>query len=415
MRKPIKSSLLLLALFSLLLLFWQAPMAHAATEDGQISGQVVNATNKSAPVANQPVTLQMAQGSSTRDVGTVKTDAQGKFSFTKLATDQTINYVVYTNFQKAQYISKAVTLNTQSGQVANVQVYEATTSTDNVAIVQSTLLIRQADPSKGLLNVSQVFSFQNLNNKTYVGSLNASKGKPNALLFSLPAGVKNITLGNGFTGYEVLQVPEGFASDAALLPGSNEFSYSYEVPYSSSSYNFIYQTQYPTVSLSILVDPGLHASSHDVTSSGVVNADNHAYHAFKSSVLPAHSRVSLTIDGLTVPNANDNSPSFNAGLIWLLVGLLVVVALLVMTWFLLRARRKRQASPVKQKKDVQKTVAEKAPEAEAGSEQALLQELLTLDKEYEAGKINKERYEKQRNRTKARLRTLMSEKESARR
>ncbi|GER87252.1 hypothetical protein KDW_14140 [Dictyobacter vulcani] len=409
MRKLIKSSMLVLSLLSLLLVFWQNPVAYAA-ETGQISGRVLDLTNQRAPVANQLVTLQMAQGSNSRDVGSVKTDAQGKFSFTKLATDQTISYVLYTRFQNAQYISKAVTLNDKSSQVADVEVYEATTSTANVAIVQSTVLIRQADPSRGVLNVSQLFSFQNLDKKTYVGSLNASKGKPNALFFSLPAGVKNITLGNGFSGYQVLQVPEGFASDAALQPGTNEFSYSYEVPYSSSTYNFTYQTLYPTVVLSMLVDPGLHASSKDVTSSGVVNADNHAYHAFKSSVLPAHSRVTLALDGLVVPTANDNSPSFNAGLIWLFVGLLVLVALVVMILFLVRARRKRQVSPAQQK-----ITNTKAPEAEGSAEQTLLQELLALDKEYEAGKINQERYEKERNKTKARLRTLMSEKESAQR
>ncbi|GCE18077.1 hypothetical protein [Dictyobacter kobayashii] len=416
MRKLITSSLLLISILALTMFSWQVSPAHAATDNGQVSGQVLDGTNKNAPVSGQTVILQLAQGSSTRDVGSAKTDGQGKFSFSKLATDQTISYVAYTRYQGAQYISNPVSLNQKAAQVANVQVYEATTSTSNVAVVRSTVLMRQDDPSKGVINVSQAFSFQNLNNKTYVGSLNASKGKPNALFFSLPTGVRNITLGNGFAGYQVIQVQQGFATDAALLPGTNEFSYSYDVPYTGSTYSFPYETQYPTVSLSFLVDPNLHASSKNLTSAGIVNADNRAYHAFSASVLPAHSQVSVALEGLAVPASNASSPSFNSTTIWLIVGILVLVAIVIMTWFLLRAQRKRVATNQQPHtgKSSQKASTPVTPVPD-NPEQALLQELLALDKEYEAGKITKERYDKQRARTKARLRTLLSEKETTRR
>ncbi|GHO89593.1 carboxypeptidase-like regulatory domain-containing protein [Dictyobacter formicarum] len=418
MRKLITSSLLLVSILALTILSWQVTPVHAAAENGQISGQVLDGTNKNTPVSGQDVTLQLAQGSSSRDVGSVKTDAQGHFSFDKLATDQTISYVVYTRYQGAQYVSNAVVLNQKASQVANVQVYESTTSTDNIAVVRSTVLMRQADPAKGVINVSQAFSFQNLNKKTYVGSLNASKGKPNALLFSLPTGVRNITLGSGFSGYQVIQVNQGFATDAALLPGTNEFSYSYEVPYTGSTYTFSYETQYPTVSLSVLVDPGLHASSKDLTSAGIVNADNHVYHSFTATVLPAHKQVSVALEGLALPASNAGSPSFNAATIWLIVGVLVLIAIVVMIWFLLRSQRKRVAANQKRGAGKQAHSGDKETaraSAADNPEQALLQELLKLDKEYEAGNITKERYEKQRARTKARLRTLLSEKETTRR
>ncbi|GCE04280.1 carboxypeptidase-like regulatory domain-containing protein [Dictyobacter aurantiacus] len=415
MRKRITSSLLLVSILAFIVLSWQVTPVHAAAENGQISGQVLDGTNNNAPVGGQDVTLQLAQGSNSRDAGTVKTDARGRFTFSKLATDQTITYVVYTRYQGAQYVSNAVTLNQKAAQTANVQVYEATTSTDNVAVVRSTVLMRQDDPAKGVINVSQAFSFQNLNKKTYVGSLNASKGKPNALLFSLPAGVRNITLGSGFSGYQVIQVNQGFATDAALLPGTNEFSYSYEVPYTGSTYTFPYETQYPTVSLSVLVDPALHASSKDLTSSGIVNADNRAYHAFSATVLPAHKQVAMSLEGLAVPASHAGSPSFNAATIWLIVGVLVLVAIVAMTWFLFRSQHKRVAT--QQKLDASEQTDKTTSKALVADnpEQALLQELLKLDKEYEAGNITRDRYEKQRARTKARLRSLMSEKETTRR
>ncbi len=45
----------------------------------------------------------------------------------------------------------------------------------------------------------------------------------------------------------------------------------------------------------------------------------------------------------------------------------------------------------------------------------LLQELLNLDREYESGKLTKAGYEERRNKTKARLRALISEQETVRR
>ena len=47
--------------------------------------------------------------------------------------------------------------------------------------------------------------------------------------------------------------------------------------------------------------------------------------------------------------------------------------------------------------------------------EALMHELLELDKEFEAGKLSKATYQERRARTKARLRTLISEQEASRR
>lgn len=425
MKKPITSSLLLISMLLLCLLTWHVTAVHAAGGDGQISGQVMDGSNKNAPVAQQTVTLQLAQGSATRDAASVKTDMNGNFTFPKLFTDQTITYVVYTRFQNAQYVSDAITLGSKPFQVIKLQVYQSTQSTTEIAVTQATILIRQPDPAKGVITVSQVFTFQNLNTKTYVGSLNASKGKPNALFFSLPTGVRNITLGSGFSGYQVLQVNSGFASDAALLPGTNSFSYSYEVPYTTADYTFSYETQYPTVSLSFLIDPDLHASSKQLTSAGIINADSHSYHAYKATVLPTHSQISIALEGLPLPRNGAGSPSFNAGIIWLIAGVFVLLAVLVMTVFLLRAQRNRAGKPVLEHQHVTdgrasavkitpvagKTVVTKI---KIDPQQALLQELLQLDEAYASGTLTKVHYEEQRSKTKARLRVLISEQERVR-
>jgi hypothetical protein len=412
MKKLIKNSVALAFFLALLCLFGNAAPVHAATTDGQISGQVVDGSNKNAPVPNLNVTLQMAQNSTTSDVTSAKTNAQGRFTFNKVSTDQTISYVVYTRYQDAQYVSDTLTLNNKPSQSVQLQVYEEMHSTKNIAILQANVLVSNTDPAAGLLTVSQVYSFDNLNPKTYVGSLDASSGMPNALLFSLPDGVRNITLGAGFPGYQVLQVDKGFATNAALLPGMNDFSFSYEVPYTTSNYTLPYKTIYPTVSLSFLIDPDLHASSKELTSAGIVTTDNQVYHNYSATTLPANSAIDINLQGLPLAKNTDGSFSLSADSIWLIGGFLLLIAVvLLITWGIYRAKRMRLGAAQQSPTDQPEQRSRQKVSAKVDPQGALLQELLVLDSDYASGKLSEAVYEEKRSKTKARLRLLISEKE----
>ncbi len=116
-----------------------------------------------------------------------------------------------------------------------------------------------------------------------------------------------------------------------------------------------------------------------------------------------------------------------------------MLAILAVTWFLYRARRQPESEgkvasngrTAKDAKAAQRptthpkaaSASNKTAKAAANrngrrsnspqeQEQALLQELLALDKSFEAGKISKAAYQEKRARTKARLRALLSEKEA---
>ena len=223
----------------LLLLLCFSPRAFAASA-GRISGQLLDGTNHNAPVAGQSVTLQVAQNNVAKDQATVKTDAHGAFSFANLATDANTGYALYSRYQGAQYTTNLVYLNKKPVQQVNLTVYQATTSTAKVAVTQVTILLQKPDATTNTLTISELYVFNNLDTRTYVGSLSTNGGnsKPNALLFPLPAGTRNVSLSQGFDGYNTVAVNNGFASDAALLPGASEFSFSFQVPYTGSNYDF---------------------------------------------------------------------------------------------------------------------------------------------------------------------------------
>lgn len=377
--------------------------AHAAGGNGRIFGQLLDGTAHNAPIAGQAVTLQMAQGSNAQDLATATTDSHGSFSFPNLATDKTIGYAVFIRYQGAQYVSNLVSLDSKPEQQVNLTVYQATTSTANIAIVQASALFRTPDAQKGSFVVSELFLFKNLDTHTFVGSLDASKGRPNALIFSLPRGARNVTFSNGFDGYQAIQVDGGFATDAALPPGDTQFAFTFEVPYTTSTYDFSYAVMYPTVALSFLVSPEIHASSGSLTSQGMITADQHPYHLFKTSAIRSDQEVHLSLEGLPLPA---KPTALNAGTIWLIVALLLMLSMLALTWFVYRNRRRGSA---------QATGTSKGKATVKDRKQALLQELLDLDSAFEAGKLSKATYQERRAKAKARLRTLMSEQETVRR
>lgn len=417
MKRLIRNLCILLALCILSLLSTAPVFAHAnAGGNGSISGRLLDGSNKNASVVGQSVTLQMAQGTSARDLATAKTDGQGTFTFTNLATDKSISYALYIRYQGAQYSSNTLNLASQPNQHQDLTVYEATQDSSKVAVLSTNLLVRDPDTHNGTFTVSAVYAFKNLDTHAYVGSLDGSKGRPNALLFPLPQGAKNIKLGSEFDGYNVIQVDKGFAANAALPPGNSQFSFSFDVPYSGSVYNYSYAPLYPTVSLSFLIPPDIHVSPQGLNAQGLVTGeDQHQYQSFNATVLRPQQSVQFSMEGLTSPATPAPSTPLNLGNLWLVIGLLIMIAILlgtaVISRMMQRGGRRKYAGSHGSSGHGKKHVASSGK----SKKDELMHELLQLDKAYEAGKISKSTYNERRGRLKARLRTVMNEREGSRR
>lgn len=429
MKKLILKGLLLFALLVAALL----PLAPASantlvTGNGRISGHLLKGTKNKTPVANQSVTLQMAQDQSAQDVSTTTTDAQGAFSFSNLSTDKTINYAIYTQYLGAQYVSDLVSLTDNPVQQVDLTVYDTTSSSANIAITRATVLLHDPVTSQGTITVSEAFFFQNLDNRSYVGALDASKGMPNALRFALPQGARAVTLGTGFNGYQSIQVDKGFATNAAVPPGESQFAFSFEIPYNSANYTFDYEAVYPTVQLSVMLPPDLHATTHTLTAQGGVNLDQRNYTLYTANQLLATHSVAFQLTNLPAPTKSGPPTIFDVGNLWLIGGIVLMLLILGATWLYYRSLR-RSAVPAKKRRGATLTTkhgkavpastkarkaVEVAEKTEQEQRQLLLQQLLELDKSFEAGKITKTVYRERRAKLKTRLRSLMDEEEAAR-
>jgi len=435
----------LLALLMLGILAWSPALAHTRTAGiahggtGHIYGRLLDGSKNNSPLAGQTVTLQVAQGNNSKDAQTTITDAGGNYSFSSLSNDKTLTYAVYIRYQNANYSSDSLSLVNQPEQKVDLTVYDATTDSSKMAVIESTLLVKQVDSQRHVLNVSAIFAFKNLDGRAFVGSLDATQGRPKALFFPLPAGARAISLQKGLIGYRAIQAGNGFATDAMVPPGDSEFSYGFEVPYTGTSFNYDYKAIYPTLGVSLLVPTQYHVSSPDITPKGVVNNADRPYNLYTAANLPPERQVVMKIEGL--PQAPESVTGTGTGTssglnsIWVIVLIIVLVGLVILLWNIVRiVRVKMGLEPEEGKRDKARgrgskhaTAEKKATsraqhedeEAHSSSQEkrrkALMEELLELDKEYEAGKISKSAYQEKRNKTKALLRTIMREQEATRR
>ncbi len=421
---PLRSHLggaLLLAL--VFLLFPLQASAHAATNTGRIYGQLLDGTKRNAPVASQSVTLQMAQGENASDLTSMTTDARGMFSFSVLNTDKTINYALYTLYQGSQYYTNLIDLSSRPVQKINLTVYDATTSVANIAIVQANILIDKTDAQSSLITISENYIFENLGLTTYVGSLQAHGSKPNALLFSLPKNARNVSLKSGFDGYQIIQVDSGSATNASVPPGLSQFAFSFQVPYTTSNYDFGYTVVYPTVNLTLLVPLNIHASSAALDSQGPVNANQQTFQQFNAKKLLADTEFHVQLDGLPVSQQAANPQSLNPNTRWIILAILLMLAIVGATWLVYQLsrrqatkRRKQTSQTLRGRRDTvtakkgsgDRLSSNDALPSQNDQQEALLQELLRLDKAYEAGTIKKAEYTEQRARIKTELRSLIS-------
>ena len=434
----------LLALLMLAALAWSPASAHTRTAGiahggtGHIYGRLLDGSKNNSPLGGQTVTLQVAQGNNSKDAQTTITDGSGNYNFANLSNDKTLTYAVYIRYQNANYSSESLSLVNQPEQKVDLTVYEATTDSSKMAVVESTLLVKQVDSQRHVLNVSVIFAFKNLDGRAFVGSLDATQGRPKALFFPLPAGARAISLQKGLIGYRAIQAGNGFATDAMVPPGDSEFSYGFEVPYTGTSFNYDYKAMYPTLDVSLLVPTQYHVSSPDITPKGVVNNADRPYNLYSAANLAPEHQVVMKIEGLpqapaSVTGSNTDTGS-NLNTIWVIVLIIVLVGLVILLWNIVRVVRvKMGLEPAEGKHGTSKSRGSKhatsekkatrshhADEAAHGSSQekrrkALMNELLELDKEYEAGKISKSTYQERRNKTKALLRTIMREQEAVHR
>ncbi|GEM_PF-866486 len=425
------------ALFALLLVFGvialvavQSPPAHAAGliaqtqnvaiagKPGTITGQVVNGTLNNTPVANQPVILQFSQGTAAKDLRTVKTDAQGRFTFSDVtptvSADQ--KYAVYTHFQNGLYASDPIQLSAGKTQSITLTVYNATQDASKLSVSVVTLLVRDVDQQHqlhGLVSIGEFVTFQNSGKTAFVGSFTpGASGMPPLLRFALPANATNVTTGIGFFNSQVIQINGGFATSATVPPGSTQFAFSFDAPYSGTTFTLPFTAEYPTAQVVALVPPDIFVSSSPgFQAQGEVIAFSNRYQVFTANTLAVNKRVSINM--FELPKAGETSDLDTTQLTWLAIALAMLIAILLLFYLrsgdlavalgLVPARTLKAARQAE-------TTAKRLDRGQREAERKrLLKRLLALEKAHTTGALTDEEYRQKQAETRAALRSLLAD------
>ena len=399
----------------ILLLFaltFVAPMASAhANTTGTISGSVVNATHHNSPVAGQKVTLQRSgAGGAVQDVATTETGRDGHFNFDGVSGNATDSFAIYTQYNGGMFASQTISLDSATATSLQLKVYDTTNDDASLRVSVATLLVRQPRAVNGLIGIGEIVTIQNTGTTAFVGTLTGDASKPMRLLrFATPPNASNLALGIGFDGSQVVTTDKGFGSTATVPPGTTDFAFSIDIPYTGTAGDLSFRSLYPAARVVTLAPLNMFVDGQDFAADGVVNSLGSRYQVFTVTNLAAGKQASLRLTGL--PEAGETRYLDTRAL----TILAAVLALLALAALLLYLRRGNIAVALglipgeKLASDASTPQrATTATEIEASERQRLLNEMLELERFHAAGTLSDAAFRQQHQEVRQHLRELMA-------
>lgn len=388
------------------------PTAHAATlrtnTAGSISGTVENGTHGNASVSGQSVTLQASvNNGKAQNVASTTTDAHGHFSFAGLDTSGDTVYALDAQFQGGDFNSGALSFDSGATQQANLTVYDTTSSDAALSVSVATILFSEPNKKAGLIHVGVFVGFKNSGKTAFVGSTAPANGMPMGLLrFSLPAGATNLTVDQGFANSQVIQVATGFGATTTVPPGSTQFAFAYDVPYTGTDYVFQYKPEYATSQVVVLVPTDMLTDARDFTAKPPVDALGQKYQLLEADNVKSGTQLSTRIWDL--PLAGEQ-PDLDFRLLFAFAGVLALVLAVLLGLYVKRGNLAiafglLPASAFEPRASANRTQARQQREAER---KRLLKALLTLDNQHAAGTVDAAHYEGRRMELRGKLKALL--------
>ncbi len=366
--------------------------------NGVLRGQVINATaNK--PQGDVEVTLRVFEGNTEVETKTGWVDSAGNYTFEGLSTDHSTLYVVEGRYKDVTYFSNQPGIFTpdNSETMLNLNVYETTTSAEDIGIAQFHYLMSFAPD---MLNVVQIFVLGNRGNQAYIGQ------NGQTFSFTLPEKARSVTFQNDENGTRFVQTAQGYADTAPITPGEESQSIvaMYGLPYED---NLTIKIPLPAdvASANVLMqDQGAELSSDQLQFVETREFQGDPFSIFSGANLKKGEELILQLTDLgkiefasefTTPGAMIATHGIDQNLLrWVIVGLGGIVIVLVAVGYpRFRPRLTHRANNHYEDLNLRR--------------QKLLVMLARLDELFEAGELDKQIYHRARAKYKAELVELM--------
>ncbi len=319
-----------------------------------------------------------------------KTDVapDGTFTFANVPNVQHRGFVVTVLYQDVEYTSEPqFLLPDQELLPFEVYVYDVTTSTEALTVSRAHFFFNV--PAPGQMEVVEVYVISNNSTKTVVP---VDETTP-SLTFTLPENATNLRFDGGVLGGRFVKTENGFG-DLQPIPGvaQQQIVFGYTLPYDGKlelSRDFTLNVD----SIIALMPSGMTMESPYFTFQGEESFQGETFNSYQSQAIPAGGAVTINLDG--DPESAGGQPTEAQDNNSLLIGMagLGLALIGVGLWFYLRDRE---------------MTAEVEIEEFASSEE-VMDAIIALDEQYQAGEIAEKAYRQRRAELKSLLQEMLEE------
>jgi hypothetical protein len=221
-------------------------------------------------------------------------------------------------------------------------------------------------------------------------------------------------LGIGFDGSQVVTTDRGFGSTATVPPGTTDFAFSIDIPYTGTAADVSFKPVYPATRVVVLVPPDMFVDGRDFAAQGVIESLGSRYQVFTIGNVAADKQDSLRITGL--PQAGEKN-YLDARALTIFALVLALLALAALLLYLRRGNIGAALGLIPINKPASDVAAAaqvtEADKVEAGEQQRLLNELLSLERAHGIGKLTDAEYRQRDRAVRQQLRELLASERSA--
>lgn len=354
-----------------------------------ITGRVINGSGGSVPV-HQSVKLLSIDGNAPGFSRETTTGRDGRFVFNEVPAAVDRTYMVSTRYRDIEYTSEGL----QSGQPDELDDFRLTvyeTDTDTSLVTADRVHIFFEYPRSDTIRVVQLFVLNNPTNRM----VTASSAGGVVINYPLPPGALNLQFQNGTLGQRFLMTADGIGDTQPVTPGdSTQVLFSYDLPYRGEA---VFDVNIPvkteTVNV-LLAAEGVTLKSSQLQEVGEKNVQNNTWRLFTAAGMDAGAAMHVQISGkprVTTPRDNEMSSSLAVGTISL------VIVVVFITTILFRDVVEKRTQVHEAAMALIDTV----------DRDAILDAIIALDDQYQAGQIPAAAYHERRAELKNRLERIL--------
>jgi mono/diheme cytochrome c family protein len=370
------------------------PSETPSTNPGLITGQVLNASGSDLP-ADLTIALHGFDEMQQTYSATTTALVDGTFRFENVDMPPGRAFIASAEYKDIAYSSDVAVVDPGTTDLQlPFAIYETTTDPAVLSVDRLHFLFEYTEPET--LRVVELYIISNLGDRTLVPE---NEGDP-TVTFRLPEGATNLQFQDGALGERYVETENGFGDTAVIRPGfgNHQVVISFDLPYKNRA-TLVQPIDLATNATVVLIpEDGLKVKSDQLEDAGVRDVQGTAYHMYNANRLEPGTALSISISGR--PGSTGLIVGSNSNLI---IGAVAFGLVLIGAgvWLFTRSRSG------KEEQIVEVPAGETIPTGtEDQDADTLLDAILALDDQFQAGELPEEAYRQRR----AELKALLKEK-----